>query len=107
MLRIFSSRAPLPAKERWPSGSLWERGGARSRWNLRNLLVIGQIAVSLMLLIGSGLFLKAFRQAQSIDPGFRTANLGLLTVDLNLAGYDAARSEQAVRTILEQVARNP
>jgi predicted permease len=104
--------APALQTSRWDlTQGLRERasttGSGTSRWNLRNLLVIGQIAVSLMLLIGSGLFLKAFRQAQSIDPGFRTANLGLLTVDLNLAGYDAARSEQAVGTILEQVRRNP
>jgi hypothetical protein len=69
-------------------------GGGGSRWNLRNLLVIAQIAVSLLLLIGSGLFLKAFYKAQAIDPGFRTSELALLSFDLNLAGYDNARGLQ-------------
>lgn len=77
--------------------------GGASRWNLRNLLVIGQIAVSLLLLISSGLFLKSFQQAQAINPGFRTQDLALLSIDLNLAGYDAARGKQIARTILDQV----
>ena len=78
-------------------------GGGANWWNLRNLLVIGQIAVSLLLLISSGLFLKSFQQAQAINPGFRTQDLALLSVDLNLAGYDTARGKQVARTILEQV----
>ncbi len=78
-------------------------GGAASRWSLRNLLVIAQIAVSLLLLIGSALFLKAFHSAQAIDPGFRTDNLALLTIDPTLAGYDKVRGAQVARSILDQV----
>ena len=66
----------------WQCGST---GGGTSRWNLRNLLVVAQIAVSLLLLIGSGLFLKAFHKAKAIDPGFRTSELALLSFDLSLA----------------------
>src|SRR4029078_11845951 len=61
--------------------------GGFHRWNLRNLLVIAQIAVSLLLLIGSALFLKSFHRAQQIDPGFRTQNLALLSVDPAVEGY--------------------
>ncbi|HJT82195.1 MAG TPA: ABC transporter permease, partial [Chthoniobacterales bacterium] len=82
-------------------------GGAGSRWSIRNLLVIAQIGVSLFLLIGSALFLKAFHNAQAIDPGFRTDKLAILTIDPALAGYDKARSAQVARAILEQVRQNP
>jgi predicted permease len=82
-------------------------GGGASRWNLRNLLVIGQIAVSLLLLIGSALFLKAFHNAQAIDPGFRTENLSILTIDPGLAGYDKIRGAQVSRAILDQVRHDP
>ena len=82
-------------------------GGAGSRWSVRNLLVIAQIGVSLFLLIGSALFLKAFHSAQAIDPGFRTDKLAILTIDPALAGYDKVRAAQVARTILEQVRRNP
>ena len=82
-------------------------GGAGSRWSLRNLLVIAQIAVSLFLLIGSALFLKAFHNAQAIDPGFRTENLAIVTIDPVLAGYDKPRAAQVARSIIEQVRRDP
>jgi predicted permease len=82
-------------------------GGAGSRWSLRNLLVIGQIAVSLFLLIGSALFMKAFHNAQAIDPGFRTENLAIVTIDPVLAGYDKPRAAQVARSIVEEVRRNP
>lgn len=82
-------------------------GSGSSRWSLRNFLVVAQIATSLLLLIGSGLFLKAFHKAQAIDPGFRTENLALLSFDLNLAGYDNTRALYGLREILDQVRRNP
>jgi macrolide transport system ATP-binding/permease protein len=82
-------------------------GGRASRWNLRNLLVIAQIAVSLLLLIGSALFLKAFHNAQAIDPGFRTENVAILTIDPTLAGYDKVHGAQLARTIVDQVRHDP
>nr|MBA2431625.1 ABC transporter permease [Chthoniobacterales bacterium] len=91
-------------RERAASGS---SGSSGSRWNIRNLLVVAQIALSLLLLIGSGLFLRAFHTAQAIQPGFRTENLALLSFDLNLAGYDHPRALQTLHELLEQVRRNP
>jgi macrolide transport system ATP-binding/permease protein len=82
-------------------------GGSGSRWSLRNLLVIAQIAMSLFLLIGSALFMKAFHNAQAIDPGFRTENLAIVAIDPSLAGYDKPRAAQVARAIVEQVRRNP
>jgi macrolide transport system ATP-binding/permease protein len=82
-------------------------GGGVNRWNLRNLLVIAQIAVSLLLLIGSALFLKSFHRAQQIDPGFRTDNLAIVSIDPALAGYDQKRGGQMARDIVEQVRRDP
>src|SRR6202035_5840473 len=76
-------------------------GGAVTRFNLRSMLVVAQIAVSLLLLIASGLFLKSFYKAQAIDPGFRTQNLDLLTIDPLLAGYDNIRGLELARTILD------
>jgi len=46
-------------------------GGGRARtFGLRSALVVGQVAVSLMLLIGAGLFLRSLGEAKSMDPGF-------------------------------------
>jgi hypothetical protein len=67
------------------------------------LLVVAQIAVSLLLLIGSGLFLKSFYKAQAINPGFRTDNLDIVTINPVLTGYDSDRALQVVRAILDQI----
>ncbi len=109
---VIFGLAPAFQMARWDlTQGLRERAstgaGGSSRWNARNILVVAQIAVSLLLLIGSGLFLKAFHKAQAINPGFRTKDLGLMTIDLNLAGYNSARSLQTVRDVLEQLRRNP
>src|SRR5262249_25073373 len=42
------------------------------RFSLRNLLVISQVALALVLLISAGLFVKSLRNAQTMNPGFRT-----------------------------------
>lgn len=53
-----------------------------ARSHLRNLLVIGQVAVSLVLLIGAGLLVRGLQQAQSADLGFDQTNLMVLSLDL-------------------------
>jgi predicted permease len=61
-----------------------------SRWG--TVLVAGQIALSLVLLIGASLFVKSLRAAQDIDPGFDAESVLLAAVDPGLQGYDEARA---------------
>src|SRR6185503_11359715 len=49
-------------------------GRGSRRFNLKNLFVIGQVAISLALLISAGLFIRSLRNAQSINPGFNPEN---------------------------------
>jgi predicted permease len=109
---VMFGLAPALQMARWNlTEGLRERastgGGAVTRLNLRSLLVVAQIAVSLLLLIGSGLFLKSFYKAQAIDPGFRIENLDLVTINPVLAGYDSDRGLQVVRAIADQIRQNP
>lgn len=62
-----------------------------SRPHLRNLLVVGQVAVSLVLLIGAGLLVRTLQRAQSSDVGFDSKNLIVLSMDLSALGYDESR----------------
>ena len=71
-----------------------------SRSRLRNLLVVGQVAVSLVLLIGAGLLVRTLQRAQSSDVGFDSKNLWVLSMDVSALGYDDAR----VTTIRAQLA---
>jgi len=85
-----------------------EAGGSASRpWSLRNLLVSVQVALSLVVLVGAGLFVKSLANAQKIDPGFDYQKLALLSVDLGAQGYDEARARDFHHRLLERVRALP
>jgi len=81
--------------------------GRVSQPRLRNLLVIGQVAVSLVLLIGAGLLVRGLQQAQSTDLGFDQKNLLLLSVDLTTQGYDEARAATLYEQLSERLKAVP
>ena len=54
---------------------------------LRGLLVIGEVAVSFVLLIGAGLLINSFLHLRNLDPGFRTDHLLTMKVDLSALKY--------------------
>ena len=60
-------------------------GGKGNR--LRGLLVIGEVAVSFILLIGAGLLINSFLHLRNLDPGFRTDHLLTMKVDLSVLKY--------------------
>ncbi|HEV8189196.1 MAG TPA: ABC transporter permease [Pyrinomonadaceae bacterium] len=63
-----------------------------SRSYLRNLLVIGQVAVSMVLLIAAGLIVRGLQRAQSTNLGFESKNLLVLSMDLAPLSYDEGRA---------------
>ena len=63
----------------------------RSRMLTRDVLVVGQVAVSLVLLITAGLCMRSLQQAQRIDVGFDPENRLLATIDVGRAGYSQER----------------
>jgi predicted permease len=65
----------------------------RSNHRVSSLLVIAQVAVSLVLLMGAGLFLRTLTNLRSVDLGFVPERLAILNVNPRTAGY---RGEQAV-----------
>jgi predicted permease len=77
-----------------------ERGRLFSR---RNLLVMTQVSLSLMLLTAAGLFVRSSMRAARIHPGFQLAGGILLEVDPSLAGYDEAHGRQVYRALLERL----
>jgi putative ABC transport system permease protein len=63
-------------------------GGSSGSHRLRNLFVVTQVALALVLLVGAGLLVKSFNRLQSVDPGFNPDNLLAVRVSLPLAKYD-------------------
>ncbi len=66
------------------------RAAGVSGGRFRNGLVVFQVAVSLVLLVGSGLLLKSFTRLRALDPGFRVESLLTATVALPSEGYEEA-----------------
>jgi len=75
------------------------RGAARGR--LRTALVVTQVAVSLLLLVGSGLVTRSLEAARSVNPGFDQNHVTAIALDLKQNGYDEARGRVFYRKLLD------
>jgi predicted permease len=78
-------------------------GGVR----IGNALVIGQVALSLLLLASGGLFVMSALSAATADPGFRLDGGLLAEVDPSLAGYDEARGRQSHLALVDRLRTVP
>ena len=78
-----------------------------SRLRLRDAFVVGQITMSLLLLIVAGLFLRSLQQAAGIEPGFDQHNVEVSGMDLSLANLDEGSGFAFVGTLLERVRALP
>lgn len=74
---------------------------------LRKGLVVAQVALSLLLLIGAGLFVHSLKNLKELDPGFRTANLVSFAVDPTLSGKPQAWSLDYYRRLSERLQSLP
>lgn len=92
-----------------PSALKGEEALARPgrRFNLRNVLVVVQIALSLVLLCGAGLFLRSLESAANIDVGFRSRGVVMMSVDPVLHRYTPERAVQLLQQVRDGVARLP
>jgi predicted permease len=77
------------------------------RWTLRNVLVVAQIAMSLVLLCVTGLFLRSMQSAAGIDIGFRSRGILMMSVDPREHGYTAERTVQLLDQLRVRVAALP
>jgi predicted permease len=77
------------------------------RFQLRDLLVVAQVAISLVVLVGAGLFVRSLRELQKIDVGFQPERTLVVTVDPSLQGYDREKGSELYRQLLERVRSVP
>ena len=77
------------------------------RWTLRNVLVVTQIATSLVLLCATGLFLRSLQSASAMDIGFRSRGVLAMSVDPRVHGYTAERTAQFLTQLRQRVSALP
>ncbi len=81
---------------------------ARHPWfSLRNGLMVGQVAASLVLVIGAGLFLRALAHVQKVDLGFDPKNLAIMSVDFSAQQTSPEKNEAFVERALERLSSLP
>ena len=78
-----------------------------ARLRMRHVFVGGQLALSIVLLLAAMLFLRAFKSALDVNPGFDASNVVTASLDLNLAGYTEETAEPFYRQLLEQARAIP
>jgi putative ABC transport system permease protein len=95
---LFGIFPALQLSRAEPSTSLREEGRSTTAGHVRvrttSLLVVGQVALSLLLLIGAGLLLRSFERLLRVEPGFDAHNL--LTMNVSLPTVKYANPEQQV-----------
>jgi putative ABC transport system permease protein len=82
--------------------------GSRFRARLRSMLVVGQVALSLLLLIGAGLLVRSFERLLRTDPGFESGHV--LTMEISLPTTKYSRHDQQIdffRDVLGRVSALP
>jgi predicted permease len=86
-----------------------DTGTGRTRTGMlaRDILVVGQVAVSLVLLITAGLCMRSLQQAQRINVGFDPENRLLATIDVGRAGYSQEQGVRFQSRLLEDVRSLP
>lgn len=73
----------------------------------RKGLVVAQVTLSLLLLIGSGLFIRSLHNLKTLDPGFQTSKLVAFSMNPALEGYDPERSRTFYKSLAEKMERTP
>jgi predicted permease len=84
-----------------------EEGRRPGRLRIGSALVVGQVALSLLLLASGGLFLMSAISAATAEPGFRLDGGLLVEIDPSLAGYDEARGRHAHLALVDRLRTVP
>jgi len=96
--------ATLRSHSRGTTGGLL---GAPGRVGVGKLLVVGQVALSLTLLVGTSMLVRSTRALSTIDSGLARDRLLIVTIDAAPTGLDSDRLAQLSRELLERVRRIP
>jgi predicted permease len=103
---LHAARTNLITVLKSDSGSA-SMSGIRRRFNLRNVLVITQVAISVIVLLCAGLLLRSLHNAQATDPGFKAENLVSMALSPGLLGYSVDESKRFYLELQRRIASVP
>jgi putative ABC transport system permease protein len=107
---LFGLAPALQASKLDVSSSLKEggrTGGGHRRTSARSLLLIGEVALSLILLVGAGLLIKSFLRLQEVRPGFNPNNVLIASVALPGLKYKEPQRPEFFRQLIERLTNSP
>jgi len=81
--------------------------GAGAQVNFRKVLVAAEVTVSLLLLVGAGLFIRSLHNLTELGPGFPTENLTAFSIDTSLNGYDGNKAKIFYRQLTDEIKNIP
>jgi len=82
-------------------------GGRQGRFRLGNILVLAQVALTVVVMVGAGLVVHTLQNLRSLDPGFATNNLLTFDVDATLLRYEGERKAAFYRDLRDRFAAIP
>jgi len=104
---IFGLAPALRATQVAPSSVMRASGrgltSGREKFGLRRILVVAQVAMSLMLLAGALLFVRSLQKLLAVDPGFRPEGIVAVSVDYRAAHFPQARILEVRRQTMEKL----
>jgi len=99
---VPAMRASRPDLVAELKGATSRIAGMGHRINLRHLLIVSQVALSLVALITAGLFVRSLQTVQQIEPGFDVAELASIHLELGAQGYSEAQGREFQRQAVDR-----
>lgn len=108
---ILFGLAPALQASKLDVGTALKEGGrtgeGHHRSRMRSLLLISEVALSLMLLVGAGLLIKSFLRLQQVRPGFNPQNVLIASVALPAAKYKDPQRPEFFRQLIQRLETSP
>jgi predicted permease len=104
---LFGLWPALRASKVDQAAAMKGESSARVRIGSGNVLVMVQVAMSCVLLVGGGLFLRSMEFARNVDPGFYRTGISMFSMNLDLQGYKPDRAMQLEREMIDRLRTIP
>lgn len=105
---LRGTRVDLTPSLKEGTGSSGGAGHGRSHWfNIGNSLVVGQVALTMIVLVGAGLLVRTLQNLRNIEPGFDTSNILIFSVNPTLIGYKGTKVDDLKHDLQERLAAIP